>query len=528
MYRYFIAAMIVNANDRMSFQVIRVSPEFKLEFSLMTESEILDLVKQGAIVVGLNKKSSYGHSLNYEKYSGRLKSALLKINPLISKQIPVVESSKNNYKTAIYLKQLNNHLYEAIIVDMFCKVEKVIIDTNKRGYTTLAWNVRYPIIGEKTLEIVGLRTAEQRSKQISEQKREQLKKEAEAQQEEIRKRKLAEQLINKPKKLARFWVVGLNCEIIKPSKGMGDKEYIDEMQKTKFVKWSEKELRVVDLSQKVGDKFKVLNMSYKDVYDLSLYENVGNMQRLELEWFTYSDDEEQPWMGFGIGDKFNERMSMLHNVGRDDMGWTLNDIYEWVVDAKRKEIDIMSVCIDIDEIEDNMYELILLDCYGGIRKIKVNTSGSNRNIISAAEIFNITNICKLESKSSNEIIKRLRESFYGVGKEIKQLGKFVGSCGVCNGIDNYIDIDEEKKNIIATVCFYDKLYKIKINNYSQNMTKEEIENKVKFNILEHRENDVMKYLGIRNNERLKQIYIGLYCKDGDDESGMCGCIIEKA
>jgi len=535
MYKYFIAAIVVDGNDKINFQVIRVSHKFKLEFSLMTESEILDLVKQGAVVIGLNKKSSHGNSLNYEKYSGRLKSALLKMNPLISKQIPIIESSKDNYKTAIHLKQLNGHLYEAVTVDMYCNAKKVIIDTNKRGYTTLAWNVRYPINGEKTLEIVGLKTAENRGEQIRKQMREQLKRTAEVQQEEIRRKNLAEQLMNnarreenKSKKLARFWVVGLNCEIIKPSKDMGDKEYTGKMWETTLIKWSEKDLRVVDMNQKVGDKFKILNMSYLDVYDLSLYENVGNMQRLELKWCTYNDNEEEPWMEFGIGETFSERTSVLYSAAKADIGCTLNETYERLVDTKKKKIDAMHVCIDIKEVEGGIHELVLLDCNGGMRKIKVNTGSSiNKNILDAAKVFNITNICKLKIKSTNETIRILRKSFEGVGNEINQLGGLAESCGVCNKIDDYVveDGDVNKKSSVATVSFYDKLYDVEIINLcSQNMTKEEINNNVRFKILKCRENTVLKSLGIKSNKSMEQVYIGLDYGDCD----MDGFILDKA
>jgi len=550
MYRYFIAAIVVDGNGKINLQVIRVGPNLKPKFSIMTEGEIMYLADSGEIVVGVNQRGNYVHNTDYGKYNSKLNSTSLIMNPLISKQVPI-KDYKNNYKTAIHLKQLNEHLYEAVTVDMHCKVEKVIIDTKKRGYTTFAWNVRYPISGEKTLEIVGLKTAKKRSEQIEER----LKRaeEAEAQQEEIKRKKLAKQLINnarreenKSKKLARFWVVGLNCEIIKPSKDMGDKEYTGKMQETRFIKWSEKDLRVIDIGQRVGDKFKVLNMSFLDVYDLSLYENVGNMQGLELEWFTYNDTEEEPWMGFGIGENFSDRMSVLYSADREDIGCTLNETYERIVNTKKKKIDAMRVCIDIKEVKDGIHELVLLGCDGGMRKIKVNTGSyypssiqdlnsspcdsglnRNRNMINAAEVFNITNICQLESKSTREIIGRLRESFVGVGKEIKHLGKLAESCGVCNKIDDYVVEygDVNKKSIVATVCFYDKLYDIEIINLrSQNMTEEEIKNDVRFKILKCRENTVLKSLGIKSNRSMEQVYIGLNYGDCD----MDGFILDKA
>jgi len=486
---YIIAEILVDKkSDKVIIRTIQVGNGIKV--LLLTDTDVIKLADRGEIVVGVNENRSVFKSEleNVPKY---VLEKLNEMNQRISNQIPVVTNEYTVNQTAIAMKKVGETLYDVVCIDSNCIMLNIRIDTSKKVYRKGIWNIRRSITDGKILEILGLKSATERSMQIK------------AKVENISISNLKDS--NKNWSKARFWVVGINYKILEPDENITSKEFANQPDK-KFIYRCNECFKVVDLGVRNGDKFRVINMSHDEVRKLSLYANVGNMEKDEMKYFTFSEGE--PFELFGEDLIFVHKVESLYAAWNhaEDLGMVPKEIYNYVLDVKRKEIDSLKTCIGINEIRKEAYELTLLTCDGSIKKITVNISDKIK-LRDIAKKLNITNIT-IEA-SNNKVINNLQDSFVGYGRYALELGESVSSCGICVGNIVYDDYQSRTRKGRVKAYLFNREYTIEIRNHHEGMTVKEIKDRTRFRILDCKEDELMSLTGITNKEDMKQVYIGI-------------------
>jgi len=323
-------------------------------------------------------------------------------------------------------------------------------------------------------------------------------------------------------------MVGFSFEIVRPDEELMNMDYTPYTKKEfKPIIWPEKYIRIVDLKHKDGDRFKIIHMTCEEVQRLSLYEKIGNMLNDEMQYMTIQDDE--PLGSFGsyrIFEDVADKLSEASDWGKGELGFTFKEIYEDLLKVKKESVESLRTCISVNKLEDELYELILLNYDGSIRKARVKLTNNCSSFKDASRVLNITNIPREGSDAEVLVLKELKRSLLGNGQKASKLGKIENSCGICLG---YTDHDRADNSLISTAYLYNKVYRVKISNCHSEMTQREIKNKTKFKVLECREDNFMKSLDIDvvGDGNIEQVYIGLDFINDDKGRDFEGFIIEK-
>jgi len=508
---YIISRILVNRHGKVMLSVMQVGAALKTKSTIMEDKVAVKLANSGEIVVGVNNKKSE-FKLESRKIPEFAIKGLSKMDQRISNQIPLMIEGHTNEdcNTAVALRRVSKTLYDAVIADTQGNTTNISIDTEKRGYTKYAWNLRHAEHGEKSLEIMGYSTAILRSGQII--------------HDRIQKGIQEDGKIKHPNQDVRFWVAGINVNINKPNDYFRNKEYTKEAcEEFDMLNLPDDYLKVVDLHQKVGERFKVLNMSPQEVLHLNLYAKVGNIEMISLNNYCHMDFEKMCILNFGVLGYFKEKIELMYKVKRGFWcGFSFEGMYYNMVGVHEKEIKSMCICTKIDSIGYGRYKLEVITCNGEV--ININSGGNP--LWEVGVLSNISNIKR--GSSDKNIVQDIAYSTKTAGEKANKLGKFKDSCGVCIGKPEY-DQSQDGTKINTEAYFYDKIYRVKIHGWHYGMLKEDIESQVKFEIVGYGNrrlwnNPLIESAGSRC---MDHIYIALdHINDSEDKEST-GFILNK-